>query len=160
MKRFLIYTVLLSSGLYVGWNYLPPGTQQKTSAFIGGVFKGNLEDVGQFLEEKLKPKNPVETRSNLLGELKTKLSQLQESAEKKIQFSKKNSSGVASLSVRESEETLQLLQQSDEILKQLEEANKDASVTSSVVDRVLDKILPSDSDEEKQQYPQACESDK
>ena len=141
----IIYTILIIGGLIFGWQYLPQTTRDKTTAFVGNVLRGQSLESAEAEGKEALPADPKEKRAVLIDRLKNNLGELKNAVS--APAAKNLSSGQKQVKselpqVRDNAETLTLLEQSDQLLKKLEEANSGTTFSQDILNKPLDAILP------------------
>lgn len=131
MKTFLSLAVLVSM-LAIVWYYIPLPARDKVVAFIGGALERDSKEFPALIRDRVLPKNPEKEREVLLGELKQKLEEVKTIVSEEVA---ENASGDTSANISAAD----LISQSEEIIKALEEANQEKP---GIADKILEKIFP------------------
>jgi len=141
MLKFLIYISVLVFAITISWHYLPPHIREKAAAFVGIARKGDKQEVKRFIEEVILPPDPKKRREVLLKELKKNITEVKQrfSNKTKDNAPAKTSSNESSFASASSGE---LIGSAEDLIKELEEANDDASIGEKITERIIDTILP------------------
>ena len=135
-----------------GWHYASPDMKQKLLAAVGIAARGNGAEVKHIIADVILPKDPAARRAALARELEKNIAEMK----RRIEASKNEeailgpagdaavvSSGTdgpdAKIRVASAAD---LVSASEGIVKEIESANKDVSLGSRVLERVLDAVLP------------------
>lgn len=145
MKKLLFTTTLTIVAIWAGWGYLPPNVRNKLTAFVGAARNGDMVEVAGEAKRIFKatalPGNPEKRRTVLLTELKKNLEAIKDTPlDASEEIKPKTSSRTNTEPGRASSGAV--VESSKEIIKKLEEANDDTSVTTKIIERVLERILP------------------
>lgn len=145
--KFLSSTILMIVLVAAGWRYAPEHLREKLLGAVGIARRGDTMEIKHFIRDVVLPKNPEKRRLALTRELKKNIAEL------KRRLAAKNNGGAgisADDSAADASGTKlgaatdeELIGASGEIVKELEDANKDTSTSAVVTERVLDAILPS-----------------
>jgi len=136
MRRFFFATVFMILAVGVGWRYAPQDARQRLLQAVGVVGRVDPAGIAQGIKNKVMPEDPVARRAALTTELKEKITQMKNIAAGE---NKGVSSGTANGAVTTIE---QAADEAGQLVQQLQEVNKDPSISGQVIQRVLDKILP------------------
>ena len=127
MKNFITIFLVLVFAAAIGWYFMPEGWRGKISGVASVALRGDRQEVKKYFKDIVLPQNPEKRRTVLLGELKKNLAEVK----------KEGMNGLAGQS---------FISAVEEIVKDLEEANHDKSISQEVTERVFDKIFPAKSE--------------
>lgn len=114
--KFLVSLIVLILIAFVVLYFLPTATKEKVLTTIAGVVPETLKDKAEELIL-----TPPERRARVLRELGDRFTRLKTSPSR--------------------EQTAQLIQESEELLNELEDTNNDASLQSVVTQRIAEQLL-------------------
>lgn len=117
----------------IGWRYAPQDARQKLLEALGVARRGYPRDIAQEIKDKIVPEDPAAHRAALAAALEQKITQIKNIAAGK---SSDVSSGQANTTVE------QAADEAGQLVQELENANKDPSISGQIVQRALDRILP------------------
>lgn len=124
--KLIISTIIGLLALAVIWYYVPEPTRNKVITFTDKALQRDSSEIPAFAREEFLPKDPAEKRELLIGELK-----------KNVEDIKKGLLAQAGTELPKS------IIESEKLLAELEHANKEKTITTGVLDRALDLVLPS-----------------
>jgi len=127
--RFLFGIAILVAVGFVGWDFIPQNTQDTLRRVVGIIQKGDTQEFKTFIGDTVIPKNPKEQRDILIGELQKRTMALKE----RIAFGLEGMGG--------NEEVKRIIQETEEILANLQESNEDVSLREKITEVVFDNIL-------------------
>lgn len=136
MKKFLSATMLIIFVSAVGWYYLPQNWREKIFASIGVAWRGDKQEVKEFINGTLLPQDPEKRRVVLLQELKKNLYEIKKRESNDTAKSKEDEVGQVAANTGE------LIGAAEKVIKELENTNTDKSVTREVVERIVERLLP------------------
>lgn len=151
-KKILAIFILIMAAGIASYYYLPIGKSfaEQIKALVMLALNGTKEQVRGFIDDKILPKNPEEQRKILINELKNNLDQLK----KKISGSNSNSNAANAVSVGaknfvsssrdyiNNESVNNLIDNSQNLINQLENTNGNNGVVQTAAERILEVILP------------------
>ena len=140
--RFLTSTLLMIALAVAGWHYAPQNAKEGVLGIVGIAKRGNTAEVKHFIEDVVLPKDPAERRSALTSELEKNIAELK----RRIVAGKDDIAAFGSSPAPDAKicaaSSQDLISASEEIVKELESANKDMSVGEKATQRILDAVLP------------------
>ena len=139
MKRIIISSALLLILLVVGWRYTPRHARERLLGFIGVVSQGDADGIKKIIGDMVLPEAPEERREALIGELKENLRELSARTSDEAGLTGAGDTHDPTLAAAA---TGELIAASESIVKELEAANDDKSVGGTIVERIVDRILP------------------
>ena len=110
--------------LAVAWYYVPEPMRNKVVEFTGRAAQHDPKEVPALAKEEFIPKDPVEKREILIADL-----------QKSIE------------NIKTGTETAKSIAEAEKLLTELASANKEKTITTGVLDRALDLILPAKTQE-------------
>jgi len=144
MKRFFFATVLMILAIGVGWRYAPPQARERLLGFIGVANRLDPARIARGIREKITPDNPVARRAALAVELKQKIQEMKKSTSVgNITDHAAAPAGAAALADARAADIAKAADEAAQLVDQLERSHQGGSVSGQVVQRVLDKIMPS-----------------
>lgn len=123
MKNFITMFFVLVFASAVGWYFMPEGWRGKISGAASVILRGDKQEVKKYFKDTILPQDPEKRRTVLLEELKKGL----------VEVKKENVDGSVGKD---------FIATAEEIVKELEEANRDKSIGRGITERIVDKILP------------------
>lgn len=123
MKNVITILFVIGLASAVGWYFMPEGWRGKISSAASVTLGGNKQEIKKYFKDEILPQDPEKRRTVLLEELKKSLTEVK----------KEGAGGLASQN---------FLASAEEIVKDLEEANHDKTLSQKIVERVVNKILP------------------
>ncbi len=158
MLKILFYIFLLAVGFSVVWNYLPLNIKDEVTSLGSYVSQDNKNSIKELPGAVLKkgvdlvmPENPRDRRTFLIERLTENIQDIDS------QFSDSDSGsgvsgklGASSSNSSKVLKTKEILVSSKELLKELERANTEQSITEKITAKTLEIITPS------KVSPEAC----
>jgi hypothetical protein len=143
-KFFIIFLLIMAAGTGA-YFYLPKsGFADQARAFVELALNGTRQQVRGFIDDKILPKDPEDQRKNLINELKNNLSELKSKISANNSATIKDSKATSTIIATTSGSTSinNLINDSQNIINQLEVANQNKTITQNAAERILDIILP------------------
>lgn len=140
-KIFLFFLLIMAAG--IGANYFTSlksfadNVSNQYGAALILAINGKTVEVRNFIGDKILPKNPEEQRKELISELKDSLNQIKNRT-------LLNDKGATSTVMAAANNDLvkKLINNSEQIVSQLETVNGNTGIVQTATDRILDVILP------------------
>lgn len=137
MRKFLSATILVVFASAIGWYYLPQNWREKIFASMGVVLRGDQQEVKKFIGEVVLSQDPEKRRAVLLQELKKDVAEIKRRESGDTAKSKEDEVGQVATNTGE------FIGAVEKVIKELEIANADKSVSREVVERIVERLLPS-----------------
>ena len=134
MNRILAYPLLAIAIVAVGWHYAPASMRDKTAALVTSLMRGTAkQDAQKAVEQKLLSQpDPTAQRADLINQLQQNLNTIRKDTA--------NSSGTATPA--DIAATQQLLDQSDALIKQLQDSNQNVPLQQSALTSLINRVIP------------------
>ena len=117
--QLIITTIIGILLLAVVWYYVAEPTRNKVVTFTGKAVQYDPKELPALAKEEFLPKDPVEKREILISELKKNIE-----------------------NIKIGTEVPKSIIEAEKLLAELGVANKEKTVTTGVLDRALDLVLP------------------
>lgn len=147
MLKAVFYIILLAIGFSVVWNYLPSNIKNEVTSLGSYISQDNKDSIKKLPGAVLKkgvdlvmPENPRDKRTYLIEKLSENIQEIESQFPDSEISGKLGSSTSNSLKITKVKE---IVLNSKELLKELERANTDQSVTEKITGKTLDIITPS-----------------
>ncbi len=143
MIKALVSVAAVAGLLWGGWYYLPDSARERLLGFVGMVARRDTEEVQRAIGGILLPEDPTERRAVLAGELKKSIRELRRRDVSAVQGP--DAAAAAGLLADEKTaavSTADVLRAAEAAIKGLEDANEDASVGRTIVEKILERVLP------------------
>lgn len=122
--HLIVSTIIGILLLAVAWYYVPEPTRNKVVTFTGKAAEQEPGRITELAKEEFLPKDPVEKREILIGELKKNVE-----------------------SIKTGTDIPKSIIEAEKLLAELELVNKEKPIASNVLNRALDLVLPSKAQE-------------
>jgi hypothetical protein len=143
MIRFLASTIVLIVGLGAGWYYTPVGVKERVLGFVG--LAAPRYEVKNFIDDVVLPPDPEERREVLVKELKKNVGELKRRSIRSGTVEEKALAAVeagASPAIAAAS-TASVAAAADKLLDELEKSSSDKSVGGQILERIIERMLPS-----------------
>lgn len=144
MRRLIISSILLITLVGIGWHYTPQRVRERLLGFVGVAARGDADGVKKAIGDLVLPKDPEERRRVLIGELKKNVDELKRRAIPGVEAE----TGAPVIRQSEAAEGAQaesaeaIIGNTEKLLGELAESNGDKSVGGTIVERIVERILP------------------
>jgi len=145
---FIIFLVIMAAGVaayyFTPLKSLANNIANQYGAALILAINGKTTEVRNFIDDKILPKDPEEQRQNLINELKNNLSELKSKTSASNYAGIKDSKATSTVMATTSGSTSinNLINDSQNIINQLESTNQNKTMTQNAAERILDVILP------------------
>jgi hypothetical protein len=158
MKKAVFPAACLIFFVAAGWYMMPLRSRERASAFLAAVLNRDTRELKTVTEKKFLPENPVVRRKELLTTLKDRLGSARRAFEKNKNDSSAFSGAVplSNLLEKSSPSAEDLIRESEEIVRKLEEANGDQSIAAKTAEKILTAVFPAS---RRQKENPACDPD-
>lgn len=142
MIRFFITTLLVISAVAAGWYYTPANVKAQILGFVG--IAASRREIKNFIEDVVLPADPEERREILVQELKKNVGELKRRAvqggaiEAGVAVAREDAASPALAKAK----TEEVIGASEKLLDELRQANDDKSVGGTIIERIIDRVLP------------------
>lgn len=123
MKKLLSAILVVVFASTVGWYFMSEGWRGKISSAASVALRGDKQEIKKYFKDTILPQDPEKRRTVLLDELKKNLAEIK----------KRGTDGSISQD---------FIGPAEEIVKELEAANHDKTLSREVMERVANKFLP------------------
>lgn len=143
MKKAILGGLLIAGLLGAGWRYAPPRIREQLLGFIGMASRRDVAEIRRAIGAAVLPEDPTERRKALTQELNRRIRELRRRELVEHRGAKATlSAGITADEGMTGSPTAEVLAGAEQIVKELEGANQDASVGTKITERILERILP------------------
>lgn len=150
MKKALFGGLLITGLVWLGWQYAPPRAREALLGFVGMASRRArgqdvpAAEIRRAVADAVLPADPAERREVLTGALRRNIRELRRRETIETQGAEAaRAAGFAADDALASTTAADVLADTERIAKELEGANQDAGAGTRVVERIIERILPS-----------------